>query len=58
MVLMMALIVLKVAGIFCFGSSLLTGCEIEVGIFMVVVLSTTSFCEFLLAKEEKKHEMF
>ena len=55
---MVALIVLNFAGIFCFGSSLLIDCTIEVGIFMMVVSSTVSFCECLFAKEEKKHEMF
>ena len=35
MVLMVTLIVLNFAGIFCFGSSLLTDGKIEVGIFMI-----------------------
>ena len=37
MVLMIALIVLNFAGIFCFGSSssLLTDCKMEVGMFMI-----------------------
>ena len=36
MVLMVALIVLNFAGIFCFGrSSLLIDCKLEVGIFMI-----------------------
>ena len=35
MVLMVALIVFNFAGIFCFESSLLTDCKIEVGIFMI-----------------------
>ena len=35
---MVALIVLNFAGIFCFGSSLLIDCKIEVGIFLIVWL--------------------
>ena len=35
MVLIVSLIVLNFAGIFCFGSSLLNDCKIEVGIFMI-----------------------
>ena len=57
MVWMVALIVLNIAGIICVGSSLLTDCKIEVGIFMMIVLSTVSFCGCLITKE-KKHEMF
>ena len=32
---MVALVVLNFAGIFCFGSSLVIDCKIEVGIFMI-----------------------
>ena len=53
MVLMVALIVLNFAGIFCFGSSLLTDCKLEVGIFIIDWWFYQQHqCECLLAKEE------
>ena len=53
MVLMVALIVLNFAGIFCFGSSRLTDCKIEVGIFMIDGLFYQLYhCERLFADEE------
>ena len=53
MVLMVALIVLNFAGIFCFGSSLLTDCKIEIGIFMIDWLFYQHYnCECLFAKKE------
>ena len=53
MVLMVALIVLNLAGIFCFGSSLLPDCKIEVDIFMIDWLFYQRYhCERLFAKEE------
>ena len=53
MVLMVALTVLNFAGIFCFGSSLLIDCKIEVGIFMIDRLFYQRYhCERLFAKEE------
>ena len=58
MVLIVALIVLNFAGIFCFGSSLLIDCKIEVGIFMIDWLKTSLFCECLFAKEERNMKCF
>ena len=53
MILMVALTVLNSAGIFCFGSSLLTDCKIEVSIFMIDWLFYKRYhCECLFAKEE------
>ena len=53
MILMVALIVLNSAGIFCFGSSLLTDYQMEVGIFMIDWLFYQQYhCESLFAKEE------
>ena len=53
MLLVVALIVLNFAGIFCFGSSLLTDCKMEVGIFMNDrVFFQCYLCECLFAKEE------
>ena len=59
MVLMMALIVLNFAGIFCFGSRLLTDCKIEVGRFMIDWLFYQQYhCECLFAKEERNTKCF
>ena len=50
---MVAPIVLNFSGIFCFGSSLVTGCKIEVGIFIFDWLFYQQYhCECLFAKEE------
>ena len=56
MVVIMALIVLNFAGIFCFGSSLLIDCKIEVDIFMIDWLF--SLCKCLFAKEERNAKCF
>ena len=45
--------VFNFAGIFCFRSSFLTDCKIEVGIFMIDWLLYQQYhCECLFAKEE------
>ena len=59
MVLMVALTVWNFAGIFCFGSSLLTGCKIKVSIFMINWLFYQRYhCERSFAKEESNTECF